>query len=232
MSTVILVVDGQRVEAERGENLLGALRRNGFFVPNLCFVGDGLPARSACRLCAVGVEGRDEPVFACEEKAEAGMIVHTCDSQAVAWSRASFDLVMATHRLRCGSCVRFQEQGTCDLRRIARHLGVALRSSWEAGAAERPGRKPDAARRGRGAALVGMAGPMSVDEQACVRCGRCVAACSSAGAGILCFLGRGSAYRVACIGDGRDASAAARACEACRACADVCPAGALELVRA
>ncbi|WP_165171774.1 2Fe-2S iron-sulfur cluster-binding protein [Adlercreutzia sp. ZJ242] len=229
MSAVSLIVDGRLVEADCGENLLGVLLRNGFSVPHLCFAGDGLPVRAACRLCAVGVEGRDVPVFACEEKAEDGMVVDTRDAQAIAWARASFDLVMSTHRVRCGSCARFREQGTCDLRGIARHLGVPLRSSWGALAAQRACEKPDATPRGRGAVLLGAAGPMSVDEQACVRCGRCVAACSSEGAGILCFLGRGSAYRVACIGDDRDASASASACEACQACVDVCPASALEL---
>ncbi|WP_165054975.1 MULTISPECIES: 2Fe-2S iron-sulfur cluster-binding protein [unclassified Adlercreutzia] len=231
MSTVSLVVDGRRIEAEHGENLLGVLLRSGSYVPHLCFASADLPVRAACRLCTVGVEGRDEPVFACEAKAEAGMVVDTRDVQALAWARASFDLVMATHQVRCGSCARFREQGTCDLREIAHHLGAPLRSSWGSCAAPRPGGNSGAAPRGREAVLCDAAGPMRVDAQACVRCGRCVDACSSAGAGILCFLGRGSAYRVACIGDGGDASASARACTACRACVDVCPAGALELAR-
>ena len=53
---ITMEVDGRKVQANEGETILAALRREGIHVPTLCHM-DGLPPSGACRLCVVEVEG-------------------------------------------------------------------------------------------------------------------------------------------------------------------------------
>jgi len=51
---ITIEVNGKRVEAEKGEMLLTALRRAGIHVPTLCNLSNLMPS-GACRLCVVEV---------------------------------------------------------------------------------------------------------------------------------------------------------------------------------
>ena len=63
---MIITIDGVKCECERGENLLQIARRNGIFIPTLCY-HEGLGSLGACRLCIVEVVhgGRSQVVASC-----------------------------------------------------------------------------------------------------------------------------------------------------------------------
>jgi formate hydrogenlyase subunit 6/NADH:ubiquinone oxidoreductase subunit I len=64
--TVKLTIDGKACSCEKGEFLLEVARRNGIFIPSLCF-HEGLGGMGACRVCIVEVcdRGRTKVVVSC-----------------------------------------------------------------------------------------------------------------------------------------------------------------------
>jgi formate hydrogenlyase subunit 6/NADH:ubiquinone oxidoreductase subunit I len=76
--TIVITVDGKSCEAHRGETLLGVCRRNGVFIPTLCF-HEGLGGLGACRLCIVEVieRGRSRVVVSCVYPVEREIEVQT-----------------------------------------------------------------------------------------------------------------------------------------------------------
>jgi formate hydrogenlyase subunit 6/NADH:ubiquinone oxidoreductase subunit I len=63
---VAITIDGKPCEAVKGEFLLKVCKRNGVFIPTLCF-HEGLGGLGACRLCIVEVveRGRSKVVASC-----------------------------------------------------------------------------------------------------------------------------------------------------------------------
>jgi len=53
-----IIIDGRECSCERGEFLLQVARRNGIFVPSLCY-HEGLGGLAACRVCIVEILERD-----------------------------------------------------------------------------------------------------------------------------------------------------------------------------
>ncbi|MDR2108583.1 MAG: (2Fe-2S)-binding protein [Coriobacteriales bacterium] len=79
MSGVIqITIDGKVCECEKGEFLLEVCKRNGIFIPTLCF-HQGLGGLGACRLCIVEVvqRGRSKVVVSCIYPVEGEIEVHT-----------------------------------------------------------------------------------------------------------------------------------------------------------
>lgn len=64
--TIKLVIDGKPCTCEKGEYLLEVAKRNGIFIPSLCY-HEGLSGLGACRVCIVEVveAGRSRVVTSC-----------------------------------------------------------------------------------------------------------------------------------------------------------------------
>ena len=62
MSTI--QINGHTYEFEAGETILEVARRNGIYIPTLCYLKDTTPT-GACRMCIVDVEGGRGPVASC-----------------------------------------------------------------------------------------------------------------------------------------------------------------------
>jgi len=86
-SRVTLAIDGQRVEAEKGQTVLEAAKAKGIGIPTLCH-HPTVEAYGACRLCMVEVKarGRGRLVTSCNYEVSEGLEVET-DSQRVRRSR-------------------------------------------------------------------------------------------------------------------------------------------------
>ena len=55
---MLIKIDGREIEALPGETILQAARREGIFIPSLCY-SDATEPTNACRLCMVEVsEGK------------------------------------------------------------------------------------------------------------------------------------------------------------------------------
>jgi bidirectional [NiFe] hydrogenase diaphorase subunit len=209
MNMVSLVIDGNKVSAPERERLLWVALDNGIYIPNLCAIRNGSGAASACRLCFVEVEGKEQPVTACTEPVTEGMVINTRGEEALGLARSAFELLMASHPVDCAHCT---SNGSCELQKIARHLGVSL--------------KTKRLRKLTRELTVDDSHPLFIyDPNKCVLCGRCVWVCrEKLGIGVLGFAHRGFQRVVTTFaGDSLGESG----CQKCGECVTVCPVGAL-----
>ena len=209
MKTVSLTIDGEKVTARRGEKVLWAALDNGIYIPNLCALRDALGITAACRLCFVEVEGKKQPVTACTETVEQGMVVNTRGAGALRLVRTAFELLMASHPVDCAHC---PANGSCELQKIAHHLGAKLKTRrFRKLLRELP---------------VDSSSPVFIyDPNKCVLCGRCVWICRERlGIGALGFARRGFERVVTTFGDEPIGESG---CRDCGECVVACPTGAL-----
>ncbi len=209
MKKISLTIDGNKVTAGEGENLLWAALDNGIYIPNLCALRDNLEPMAACRLCFVEVEGKEQPVTACTETVAEDMMVNTRGERALRLARNTFELIMASHPVDCAHCAA---NGTCELQQIARHLKVKL--------------KPKRFKKLLRELPVDDSNPLFIyNPNKCVLCGRCVRVCRERlRIGILGFAYRGFRRMVTTFGDEPFGNFR---CQECGECVSVCPSGAL-----
>jgi formate dehydrogenase major subunit/NADH-quinone oxidoreductase subunit G len=209
MKEISLTIDGERIRAIEGEKILWAALENGIYIPNLCAIQDRKEPLGACRLCFVEVEGRDEPAAACAEPVREGMVVWTRGETALRLARTSAELLLASHPADCGHC---QKNRSCELQKIARHLGMRL--------------KTKRFRRLDKNLPIDDSSPVFIcNPNKCVLCGRCVWVCRERlKIGAIGFTHRGSKRVVSTF---KDSPLAGSRCEQCGECVKVCPVGAL-----
>lgn len=207
--TVSLVIDGREITAAPGEKILWAALDNGIYIPNLCALREReLPAAS-CRLCWVEVAGRPRPVTACTTTVAQGMVVNTRGAKALRLARTALELLLASHPVDCRHCAK---SGSCQLQKIAGHLGVKLNTSRF--------RKilPQLPQDSSASLFI-------FDPNKCVLCGRCVWLCQEKlGKNVIGFGYRGFHRRVTTF---RDKPRGQFDCPHCGQCVPLCPVGAL-----
>ena len=164
---------------------------------------------AACRLCFVEVEGMAVPVTACTEPVREGMVVNTKGLKALRLARTAFELVLASHPVDCANCPK---NGSCELQKIAKHLGVKL--------------KTKRFRKVLPALSIDSSSPVFIyDPNKCVLCGRCVWVCQEKlGIGAIGFAYRGF-RRVVTTFAGEPIGESS--CQGCGECVTLCPTGAL-----
>jgi len=201
-----ITVNGRKIQAERNETILSALKRAGISVPTLCHI-DGLPPSGACRICVVEVEGSRNLVPSCAYPVEEGMSIKTHSPRVVRARKTVVELLLANHPDDCLYCVR---NGNCRLQELAEELGVRERRY--------AGAKGEYRLDTSSASIVR-------DPSKCILCGKCVRVCEEIqGVSAIDFVGRGSKARVAtAFEEGLNVSS----CINCGQCIMVCPTGAL-----
>ena len=204
-----LIIDGKKMRAVEGEKILWAALDNGIYIPNLCAIKEKNEPFAACRLCFVEIEGKDMPVTACTTPVTEGMVVNTKGSTALRLARTAFELLLASHPVDCAHCPK---SGSCELQRIAKHLGVKLNTKrFRKILPELP---------------IDSSSPVfTYDPNKCVLCGRCVWVCQEKlGIGAIGFAHRGFQRIVTTFAD--EPIGKSR-CQGCGECVAVCPVGAL-----
>jgi len=209
MSRISLTIDGNKIRANEGDTLLWVALDNGIYIPNLCAMREHISPEASCRLCFVGIEGREKPVAACTEKVSEGLSVNTRSEEALELARSGFELIMASHHLDCANCA---SNGTCELQKIARHLRVRL--------------KPSRIRKIERHLPIDDSHPeFTYDPNKCVLCGRCIWVCRKRlGIGVLGYAYRGFNRRVTTF---ENEPLGEVECQGCGDCISVCPVGAL-----
>ena len=207
MKLVNLKINGLPVTVPEGTTILEAARKLAIDIPTLCFLKD-INEIGACRICVVEVKGMRNLVASCVYPVAEGMEVYTNSKRVFASRKIDLELILSTHKKKCLSCVR---SGNCELQKLCKDFRVYDEDVY---AGENPQHDFD-----------DTAKHMFRDNDKCVLCRRCVAACQKwQSVGVIGPNDRGFATHIGCafeqnLGD--------VACVSCGQCIVVCPTGAI-----
>ncbi len=203
---VSLTIDGVKVEVPAGTTVLEAARKAHINIPTLCYL-KGLNEIGACRICVVDTGARALQA-SCVLPVAPNMVVRTNTPAVREARKINLELILSTHDKKCLTCVRSQN---CELQTLCNELGVEDGGRFE-------GKKI--------AYDVDDFSPSIVrDNNKCVLCRRCVAACSKAqDVGVIGAVNRG--FETA-IEPPWEMRLGEMACINCGQCITACPVGAL-----
>jgi len=207
---VNIKINGIDCQVEEGTTILEAARANNIRIPTLCWL-KGLNEIGACRICVVEKTWARSLVAACVypiSKADEGCEIKTHTKRVLESRKTTLELLLSTHNQRCLSCSR---SGNCELQVLCKELGVD-----------------------NDARFIGKRNVYDLDDSSihmfrdnnkCISCRRCVAACDSQqGVGVIGANERGFKTEIGCA-FGMDL--AQTSCVSCGQCINVCPTGAL-----
>lgn len=208
MKKVTLIIDGYKIEADEGQNLLQAALDAGIYIPHLCYHPDLKPLGN-CKLCSVEIEGEPDIVQACETTVKEGIIVHTNTEKVKKLRMIALELILASHPKDCTSCDKYLN---CELQALLQYMGVAHSRLREI--------EKENIRIPKSDSLI------KREMQRCIQCGRCVRVCEEVrGVGVLTYNKRnGETY----VYTKDDKPLVDTDCRFCGACVEVCPTGALQ----
>jgi NADH-quinone oxidoreductase subunit G len=118
MNEIKITIDGQECIAQEGEFILNIARRNGIYIPAICYL-TGCSPTLACRICLVEADGKR--VYSCNAKAKDGMQVITTNEEILGERRAIMEVYDVNHPLECGVC---DQSGECELQNYTLHEKV------------------------------------------------------------------------------------------------------------
>ncbi len=122
MSEISIKIDGKECRASEGEYILNIARRNGIFIPALCYL-NGCSPTLACRLCLVEIDGKR--AYSCNAKAKEGMEVTTNNDEIEQERKAIMQVYDINHPLECGVC---DQSGECELQDYTLEMGIDSQS--------------------------------------------------------------------------------------------------------
>ena len=207
METIKLKINGVEYSVPKGSTVLEAARAANIDIPTLCYLKD-INEIGACRICLVDVsEGGRPPrmVTACVYPATEGMEVFTNTPRVIKARKLNLELVLSNHERKCLSCVR---STNCELQKLCRDYGVeeshftGTRTKYE----------------------IDRSSPIIRDNNKCILCRRCVAACNNQAVGVIGANNRGFDTF---IGSVFNKPLAETSCINCGQCIVACPTGAL-----
>lgn len=206
MGNVNIKINGMSLSVPAGISILEAARYAGIEIPTLCYL-KGINEIGACRICMVEVVGARSLVSACVFPVNEGMEIFT-NSEKVRHSRkTTLELILSTHDKSCLSCVR---SGTCELQKLCKEFGVDNPNYYQ-GEVVKYNFDDSAAH-------------MIRDNNKCILCRRCIAACDQQGISVIGANARGFDTH---ISSAFDKDLADVSCISCGQCIVNCPTGAI-----
>lgn len=207
MEMVNIKINGLDVSAPKGSTILQAARLAGIEIPTLCYLKD-INEIGACRICVVEVKGARSLVASCVYPINEGMEVTTNSPNVIDSRKQTLQLILSTHDKKCLSCVR---SGSCELQKLCKDYKVDDENFY---AGANPSFELDTS-----------AVHMVRDNNKCILCRRCTAACEKTqGIGVIGANERGFATNIA---SAFDMGLGDTSCVSCGQCIAVCPTGAI-----
>jgi len=206
--TIKFTMDGQTVEARKGETIWEVANGRGLVIPHLCHKpAAGYRPDGNCRACMVEVEGERTLVASCIREPSEGMVVTTDSTRATSARNMVIEMLVADQPAR-----EEAHDKSSHLWDMADLNGVST---------SRFPKLED----GRIPLLDDSHVAMNVNLDACISCGLCVRACREVQVNdVIGMAGRGhDAYPTFDIMDPMGQST----CVACGECVQACPTGAL-----
>ena len=209
MDMINVKINGTAVSVPKGSTVLEAARYAGVEIPTLCFLKE-INEIGACRICMVEVSEGGRParlVTACVYPVSEGMEVVTSSPRIEKSRKTTLQMILSTHDRKCLTCVR---STNCELQKLCRDYGIEDAGKYD-------GLKPTYA-------IDDSAPHLVRDNNKCILCRRCVAACKQQLVSVIGANDRGIDTHVACAFElGMDDVP----CVSCGQCTVVCPTGAL-----
>jgi len=202
---VNLTINNIPVTVPEGTSILEAARKAHVEIPTLCYLKD-VSCVGSCRMCLVEATGARGLVAACVYPVAEGMEVRTNTEKCRQSRKMTLELLLSKHKKKCLSCER---NHNCELQKLSLGYGV------------------DEDRfQGENFVLpLDDAAPAVVrDNDKCINCSRCVAACEKQHVNAIGHIGRGFNVH---IGSAFDMPLAESVCVGCGQCIVACPVGAL-----
>ena len=206
METVNIQINGMPLSVPKGISILEAARFAGIEIPTLCYLKD-INEIGACRICMVEVKGARSLVTACVYPVNEGMEIFTNTERVRHSRKITLELILSTHDKKCLSCVR---SGNCELQALCKEFGVDDETAF-AGETIHYDFDDSAAH-------------MVRDNNKCILCRRCVAACDAQGISVIGANARGFDTH---ISSAFDKDLADVSCISCGQCIVNCPTGAI-----
>ena len=195
-------IDGKEVTANKNETILNVARREGIYIPTMCYLSKVSPIAS-CRLCVVEVEGVNGFVLSCQTPPTEGISVVTNSSELFKERQNIMKLYDVNHPLQCGVC---DKSGACDLQNKTLEFRVTNQTFST----------KDKKREIKDWNFI------QYDPSLCIMCERCVSTCNEAigDDAIEVYFGGYGSHIVPKDSDTLD-------CTFCGECIAVCPVGAM-----
>lgn len=208
MDNVNIKINGLSYSVPSGSTILEAARIAGIEIPTLCYLKD-MNEIGACRICMVEVAGPrgNRLVSACVFPVNEGMEIFTNTEKIRESRKTTLQLILSTHERKCLSCIR---SGNCELQKLCKEYGVDDEGKFD-------GLKPYYE-------LDESAPHMIRDNNKCILCRRCVAACDNQAISVIGANARGIDTH---IGSAFEMGVDSFSCVSCGQCIVNCPVGAL-----
>ena len=195
-------IDGIPVEAQKGESILQVARREGMYIPTMCYLAKAEP-NASCRMCVVEAKDVDGFVLSCNTPPTEGIEITTNTKELEEERTNIMKLYDVNHPLECGVC---DKSGECDLQNKTLEFGVS-QQNFSAREQHRP---------------VQHWGVIDYDPALCIMCEKCTHVCNEVIGDDAIDVQFGG-YSSVIIPKGSDTLD----CTFCGECTAVCPVGAL-----
>jgi formate dehydrogenase alpha subunit len=202
-----ITIDGKKIIACSGENLLEVAQRNDIRIPSLCYHPKLTPT-GACRLCVTKIKGMRGLIAACTVSISEGLEVTAFDEELEDARRYILDYLLSEHNESSDLSYDDEFKSLVTRYGLDDHANRQFPSLWETLDCPIDDSSP----------------VLTYDASKCIKCFRCIKACEEVqGKKVLSFANRGiTSYVIGGVGIWGESE-----CDGCGECIQLCPTGAI-----